>query len=187
MFAGGGMRSLQSALFSQVQARRPREAGPLNEQHYGEPVSSSTSVAVSTTHQAADLGAQRIVTLRVFDGNIHRLGPLALGEAAFAIVGLYAAIFIRFAGSSATLAAFEASRGPFWPRALTIAGAFMVALAAPGPCPLRPPAPRRHPPPPRPRFPGVCGRLRSGGAVAGGALGLLFYAAPPLDVGRGVM
>ena len=89
-------------------------------------------MAVSTTHQAADLGAQRIVTLRVFDGNIHRLGLLALCEAAVAIVGLYAAIFIRFAGSSATLAAFEASRGPFWPRALTIAGAFMVALAALG-------------------------------------------------------
>src|ERR1044071_194304 len=131
MFAGGGMRSLQSALFSQVQARRPREAVPLNEQHYGEPVSSSTSVAVSTTHQAADLGAQRIVTLRVFDGNIHRLRPPALCGAGGAIVGLYAAIFIRFAGSSATLAAFEASRGPFWPRRPPTAGAFLVGAPPP--------------------------------------------------------
>src|SRR6185436_4363493 len=129
------------------------------------------------THQAADLGAQRIVTLRVFDGNIHRLGLLALCEAAVAIVGLYAAIFIRFAGSSATLAAFEASRGPFWPRALTIAGAFMVALAALGLYQLR------H----RTRFTAVFVRLLIAMAVAQVALGLLFYAAPTLDVGRGVM
>ena len=134
-------------------------------------------MAVSTTHQAADLGAQRIVTLRVFDGNIHRLGLLALCEAAVAIVGLYAAIFIRFAGSSATLAAFEASRGPFWPRALTIAGAFMVALAALGLYQLR------H----RTRFTAVFVRLLIAMAVAQVALGLLFYAAPTLDVGRGVM
>src|ERR1051325_8200270 len=128
MFAGGGMRSLQSALFSQVQARRPREAGPLNEQHCGEPVSSSTSVAVSTTHQAADLGAQRIVTLRVFDGNIHRLGLLSLCEAAGAIVGLYPAIFIRFAA----------------PPPLRWRG------GRPPPAPSPPPFPPGPPPPPRP-------------------------------------
>ena len=56
-------------------------------------------MAASTTHHAADFGAQRIVTLRIFDGNIHRLGLLALCEAAVVVLGLYAAIFIRFAGS----------------------------------------------------------------------------------------
>src|SRR5689334_14236725 len=129
MFARGRMRSLQSALF---QRSKLAAAGPLNEQHYGEPVSSSTSVAASTTHQAADLGAQRIVTLRVFDGNIHRLGLLALCEAAVAIVGLYQL---------------------------------------------------RH----RTRFTSVFVRLLIAMAVAQVALGLLFYAAPTLDVGRGVM
>src|SRR3954471_3476847 len=77
----------------------PVEPGPLNEQHCGEPVSSSTSVAVSTTHQAADFGAQRIVPPRILDRNILRLGLLALCEAAAVAVALYAAIFIRFAGS----------------------------------------------------------------------------------------
>ena len=95
-------------------------------------MSSSTSVAVSTTQHAADFGAQRIVTLRIFDGNIHRLGLLALAEAAVVVIGLYAAIFIRFAGSSATLAAFEASRGPFLPRAFAIAAVSILALAALG-------------------------------------------------------
>src|ERR1044071_3011680 len=176
MFAGGGRRSLQSALFSQVQASRPREAGPLNEQHYGEPVSSSTSVAVSTTQHAADFGAQRIVTLRIFDGNIHRLGLLALCEAAVAILALYAAIFIRFAGSSATLAAFEASRGPFLPRASVIAGVFIVSLAALGLYQLRQ----------RTRFTAVFVRIIIAMGVAQIALALVFYAAPGLDVGRGV-
>ena len=54
---------------------------------------SSTSVAVSTTHQAADYGEQRIVTLRIFNGNIHRLGLLAFCEAAVVVLALYAAVF----------------------------------------------------------------------------------------------
>jgi sugar transferase (PEP-CTERM system associated) len=140
-------------------------------------VSSSTSVAVSTTQHAADFGAQRFVTLRIFDGNIHRLGLLALCEAAVVAVALYAAIFIRFAGSSSPLAAFEASRGPFGPRALAIAAVFIVALAALGLYQLR------H----RTRFTAVFVRLIIAMAVAQVALALLFYAAPGLDVGRGVM
>ena len=140
-------------------------------------MSSSTSVAVSTTQHAADFGAQRIVTLRIFDGNIHRLGLLALAEAAVVVIGLYAAIFIRFAGSSATLAAFEASRGPFLPRAFAIAAVSILALAALGLYQLRQ----------RTRFTAVFVRIVIAMAVAQIALALLFYAAPGLDVGRGVM
>jgi len=132
MFARCGMRSLQSPLFHRSKLAA-RTSGPgKQDYYYGEPVSSSTSVAASTTQHAADFGAQRVVTLRIFDGNIHRLGLLALCEAAVVVIGLYAAIFLRFAGSSATLAAFEASRGPFLPRAFVIAAVFIVALAALG-------------------------------------------------------
>jgi sugar transferase (PEP-CTERM system associated) len=139
---------------------------------------SSTSVAVSTTHQAADYGEQRIVTLRIFNGNIHRLGLLAFCEAAVIVLALYAAVFIRFAGSSATIAAFEGSRGgPLWPRALVIAAVFIVALAALGLYRLRQ----------RARFTAVFVRVLIAMAVAQVALALIFYAAPSLDVGRGVM
>jgi sugar transferase (PEP-CTERM system associated) len=134
-------------------------------------------VAVSTTQQAADFGAQRVVTLRVFNGNIHRLGLLVLCEAAVVVVALHAAIFIRFAGFSATIAAFEGSRGTLWPRALVIAAVVIVALASLGLYQLRQ----------RARFTGVFVRLLIAMAVAHGALALIFYAAPDLDVGRGVM
>src|SRR5262249_22493050 len=159
-----------------VQVRRPEKRGSVNQQTCGEPVS-STSVAVPTTQQAADFGAQRIVTLRIFDGNIHRLGLLALCEAAVVVIALHAAIFIRFAGSSHTLAAFEASRGDLWPRALVIAALFMVALASLGLYQLRQ----------RARFTGVFARLVIAIAVAHIGLALIFYVAPNLDVGRAVM
>jgi len=134
-------------------------------------------VAVPATQRAADFGAQRIITLRIFSGNIHRLGLLALCEAAVVIVALHAAIFIRFAGSSDTLAAFEAARGALWPRALVIAAVFIVALAALGLYQLRQ----------RVRFTGVFVRLLISMAVAYVGLALIFYAAPNLDVGRAVM
>jgi len=134
-------------------------------------------VAVSTTQRATDFGAQRIVTLRIFNGNIHRLGLLALCEAAAVIVALHAAIFIRFAGSSDTIAAFEASRGALWPRALVIAAVFIAALASLGLYQLRQ----------RARFNGVFVRLLIAMAVAHVGLALIFYAAPNLDVGRAVM
>src|SRR5262245_13105956 len=175
----GGMRPLQSAL-SQIRAP-PAEAEPGKrtnlQQNCGEQVS-STSVAVSSTHHAADYGEQRIVTLRIFNGNIHRLGLLAFCEAAVVVLALYAAVFIRFAGFSATIAAFEGSRGgPLWPRALVIAAVFIVALAALGLYRLRQ----------RARFTAVFVRILIAMAVAQVALALIFYAAPGLDVGRGVM
>ena len=49
------------------------------------------SVAVSTEH-SADFGAQRVVTLRIFGGNIHRLGLLASSEAFVVVLALNAAI-----------------------------------------------------------------------------------------------
>ena len=128
------------------------------------------------TPQAADFGGQRVVTLRIFNGHIHRLGLLALAEAAVVVLALHAAIFIRFAGFSTTFAAFESSRGPIWPRALAIALVFVLALAALGLYQLRQ----------RARFTGMVVRLLIAMAVAHVALALLFYAAPALDVGRGV-
>ena len=134
-------------------------------------------MAVVATPQTADFGGQRNVSLRIFNGHIHRLGVLALVEAAVVVLALHAAIFIRFAGFSTTLTAFESSRGPIWPRALAIALVFILALAALGLYQLRQ----------RARFTGVFVRLLIAVAVAYVAAALLFYAVPALDVGRGVM
>ena len=137
---------------------------------------SRTSVAV-TTHQAADFGAQRLVTLRIFNGHIHRLGVLALSEALVVVLSLHAAILIRFADLYTSLAAFEASRGPIWPRALLVAGVFVLSLASVGLYQLRQ----------RAQLTGVLVRLLIAMGVAHVALALVFYLAPDLDVGRGVM
>jgi sugar transferase (PEP-CTERM system associated) len=129
-----------------------------------------------TTHDAADLGAQRLVTLRIFNGHIHRLGLLAVCEALVVVLALHAAIVIRFAGFG-SIAAFEAERGALWPRALLIAAVFLMALAALGLYQLRQ----------RARLTGIFVRLLVAMVVAHIALALIFYAAPALDVGRGVM
>jgi len=130
-----------------------------------------------TTHDAADFGEQRVVTLRIFNGHIHRLGLLALAEAAAVVLALHAAIFLRFAGASAPIDAFESAQGPLWPRTLAIAAVFVVALASVGLYQLRQ----------RARYTGVLVRLLIAVAVAHIALALLFYAVPALDVGRGVI
>ena len=138
---------------------------------------SRSSVAVVAASRTADYGGQRFVSLRIFNGHIHRLGLLALVEASVAVLALHAAISLRFAGFSATLGAFESSRGPIWPRALAIALVFVLALATLGLYQLRQ----------RARFTGMFVRLLIAMALAQIALALLFYAVPALDVGRGVM
>jgi sugar transferase (PEP-CTERM system associated) len=132
---------------------------------------SRTSVAVP--HQAADFGAQRVVTLRIFNGHIHRLGLLVLIEGLVVAGAFYAAILTRFATS---IDAFEASRGAIWPRMLLVAAVFLVALAALGLYQLRQ----------RARLTGVLVRLLVAMVVAQIGLALIFYAIPQLDVGRGV-
>ena len=64
-----------------------------------------------TTHQAADFGAQRIVTLRIFNGHIHRLGLLVLVEALVVGGALYAATLARH-GTSEAFAAWQAMLVP---------------------------------------------------------------------------
>jgi sugar transferase (PEP-CTERM system associated) len=129
-----------------------------------------------TTHQAADFGAQRIVTLRIFNGHIHRLGFLILAEALLIAGALYAAILTRFASGYASLQAFEASHGAIWPRALLVAAVFMVTLASLGLYQLRQ----------RVRLKGVLVRLLVAMLAAQIGLALIFYAVPDLDIGRGV-
>jgi sugar transferase (PEP-CTERM system associated) len=137
---------------------------------------SRTSLAVSTQGDA-DFGDQRVVTLRVFKGHIHRLGVLVLLEAGIVVLAMHAAIFLRFAGFSETLRAFEVNIGPIWPRALLLAAVVVLSMAALGLYQLRQ----------RARFPGVVVRLFVALLMAQLALALIFYFAPSLYIGRGVL
>src|SRR6185503_11438376 len=107
---------------------------------------------------------QRVVTLRIFNGHIHRLGLLALTEAFVVVLALHAAIFLRFAGFSASITAFEAGHGALWPRALATAVVFIAALAAVGLYQLRQ----------RARFTGVLVRLLIAMVAAHVAFALIF-------------
>src|SRR5687767_3341534 len=165
---GAGAATVSSSRAPEKEPLRPQGRSAF---FFGERVS-RTSVAV-TTHQAADFGAQRIVTLRIFNGHIHRLGLLVLVEALVVAGAFYATILTRFGMS---LEAFEASRGVMWPRALLVAGLFVIALASLGLYQLRQ----------RARLKGVLVRLLIAMVVAQIGLALVFYAVPELDIGRGV-
>ena len=92
---------------------------------------SRTSLAVRTDGLAdAGLQQQRVVSVRFFNGHVHRLALLALIEAALVALCVYAAILVRFHGFAATFERFESTTGTIWPRALLVASVFVVSLAA---------------------------------------------------------
>jgi sugar transferase (PEP-CTERM system associated) len=137
---------------------------------------SRTSLVVST-HDGAEFGEQRVSTLRLFNGHFHRVGGLALLEAAIVVLALHAAVQLRFAGFSAPVKAFELSAGPIWPKALVLAAVFVVSLTALGLYELRQ----------RMGLRGVLARLTIAVGVALLALASISYVAPSLYVGRGVL
>jgi sugar transferase (PEP-CTERM system associated) len=136
----------------------------------------SRSSLATRTHDAADFGEQRVVSLRLFDSHVHRLALLVLAEAAVLVLSFYGAIHVRFAGFSSTITAFEATVGSVWPRALLVVGVFLLSLAALGLYQLSQ----------RAGFRGVLARLLMALLLGEAALGVVFYVAPSVFVGRGV-
>ena len=128
-------------------------------------------------YDAADFGEQRVSTLRVFAGHIHRLAALALTEAVVVALALHAAVYIRFSGFYSPLSAFEARNGSIWPKAVVIAALFILCLASLGLYQLR------H----RARFVGVFVRLVIAIAIAQFVLALVFYVVPWVYVGPYVL
>ncbi|HSL69439.1 MAG TPA: TIGR03013 family XrtA/PEP-CTERM system glycosyltransferase, partial [Longimicrobiales bacterium] len=118
----------------------------------------------------------RIVSMRVFNGHVHRVGLLALVEASVVVLAVFCAIYFRFIGHSSTFAAFENSVGPIWPRALLVAGVFVTSLFALGLYQLSQ----------RTSFNGVLVRLTLAILLAEAALAIIYYLAPSIFVGRGV-
>ena len=134
-----------------------------------------TSVAVDA-QEIAEGVPQRVVSVRLFRGNIHRLCTLALVEALVVMLAMHGAIFVRFNGFFSTFAAFESTSGAIWPRALLVAAVFLASLFALGLYQLR------H----RSSFSGVLVRLVLAVLLAEAALALVFYVLPALFIGRGV-
>ena len=136
---------------------------------------SRASLAVDAQGVAEPI-PQRVVSLRLFRGHLHRLASLALIEASVVVCAVYAAILVRFQGFSATFAAFESTTGEIWPRALLVVAVFLVSLTALGLYQLRQ----------RASFTGVLVRLLLALVLAQVMLALVFYVAPSIFVGRGV-
>lgn len=133
------------------------------------------SPAVSAEGHAAVV-PQRYVSLRLFNGHVHRLALLALAETTVVIAAVHLAVLVRFQGFTATPPAFQLTEPQIWPRVLLIALVFLLSLVALGLYQLR------H----RASFNGVLVRLGLAVVLAEIALALIFYLAPSVLVGRGV-
>jgi sugar transferase (PEP-CTERM system associated) len=132
-------------------------------------------LAVSAEEHAAVV-PQRYVSLRLFNGHVHRLALLALAETAVVILAVHLAVFVRFQGFAAATPALQLTAAQVWPRVLLIALVFLLSLAALGLYQLR------H----RASFNGALVRVGLAVVLAEIALALIFYLAPSLLVGRGV-
>ncbi len=123
----------------------------------------------------------RLVPVSIFNGYVRvPLVLLALAEIGAVVAAVYAAILVRFIGLSSVSAAitmFQTTVGSIWPRALLVAGVTLVCLAAMGLYHLKQ----------RAAFSGIVLRLLAAVLLAEAALGLIFYVAPSLFVGRGII
>lgn len=131
----------------------------------------------ASTDDAIGFGEQRVTSVRVFAGHIHRLGALALTEATIVALALHAGIFIRFSDFFSPLSAFESRMGAIGPKAAVIAAVFVLCLASLGLYQLR------H----RARFIGVFIRLLLALSIAQFVLALVFYLTPSLYIGPYVL
>ena len=117
----------------------------------------------------------RAQSIRFFSGHYHRLLVLGAFEAMVVAAAFYAALAVRF--QEWTLAAMEDAVGPLWPRVLCATAAMALCMGAMGLYQLRQ----------RLAFTGVAARVLVAVVLAEVLLACLFYAVPPLFVGRGVM
>ena len=128
-------------------------------------------------HRIFDATPARALPVRLFEGHVHRLALLVIAELGVVMACVYGAVLARFSGFSGTFSAFQTTADPVWPRALLIACVFVLALAAMGLYQLRQ----------RARFTGIVARLLIAALAAEAVLGVIFYLAPALFVGRGVV
>jgi sugar transferase (PEP-CTERM system associated) len=125
-----------------------------------------------------EIGQGEGMPVRIFNGHLNLPSVLlGLTETAVAILSVYLAVLVRFSGFSEALAAFHTTVGPIWPRAVLFAGVTLLGLAALGLYQLKQ----------RTRFTGILVRLLIAVLLAQASIALIFYMAPSVYVGRGVI
>ena len=138
------------------------------------PRAAPSLASVSRAGVADAAPADRVTSVRFFDGNMHRIAALALAEVLVVFGALYAAGMLRFTGGVAVV---ETLMGPLWPRALVMTTIVIGAMSSLGLYQLR------H----RARYNGVLARIivALGASMAG--LGALFLVVPDLHLGAGLL
>ncbi len=123
----------------------------------------------------------RLIPHSILNGHLRPLLVL-LGLAEISVVfgAVYASVLVRFIGLSSLDAAikmFQTTVGSIWPRALLVAGVTVLCLASMGLYQLKHRAP----------FSGIVLRVLTAVLLAETVLALVFYVAPSLFVGRGII
>ena len=138
----------------------------------------SESSLAGRAQRQFEIGHGEGMPVRIFNGHLNLPSVLlGLTETAVAILSVYLAVLVRFSGFSEALAAFHTTVGPIWPRAVLFAGVTLLGLAALGLYQLRQ----------RARFTGILVRLLIAVLLAQASIALIFYLAPSVYVGRGVI
>ena len=128
--------------------------------------------------QHVGVGLREGKPVRIFNGHLHLPQLLlVLSETGIALLSVYGAVLARFYNYSDPIGSFHSTVGVIWPRALAFASVMLLALASLGLYQIR----QRNP------FSGVLVRLLIAVLFAQAAIALIFYMAPALYVGRGVM
>lgn len=120
----------------------------------------------------------RVMPVRLVNGHLHlSIALLGFAEGAVAFGSVYLAIVLRFESAADSISLFHATVGVIWPRALLIAGVTLIGLASMGLYQLRQ----------RAGFSAIVVRLLIAILFAHVALALIFYVAPSLFLGRGLL
>lgn len=138
----------------------------------------SDSSLIETPGAKAGVGSRRVMPVRIFNGYVPMpIALLGMIEAGVVAASVYLAIMVRFTGFSDSIAVFHATNGSIWPRALLVAAVMSISLLSMGLYHLRQ----------RAKFTGIVIRLLIAVLLAEAGLGLIFYLAPSLFIGRGLI
>jgi len=141
----------------------------------------SESSLIGRASQPITTRRNSAMPVRIFSGRVHvSLLILALAEICVVFAAVYLAVIVRFAGPSSVsgaIAFFHATVGSIWPRGLLVVAVTLPCLASMGLYQLTQ----------RARFSGIVLRIAIAVLLSEAVLGLIFYLAPSLFVGRGIV
>jgi len=157
------------------------ESGSLASKHNLRGSTVSESSLIGRPRQPITTRRNNVMPVRIFNGRVHfSLVLLALVEISVVVAAVYLAILVRFSGlssASAAITMFQSTVGSIWPRALLVALVTLPCLASMGLYQMAQ----------RAAFTGIVLRLAIAVLLSEAMLGLIFYLAPSLFVGRGIV